>query len=110
MSIDHGELNVSLSKRYGRGGIDAALDRYKAEQRKDARAEQRRTHEARIAAREAEAARPKLTADDVRGAVAVRDQFGWHRVVRVSAKSVTVETPYSWTERIALDKVLEVWS
>lgn len=61
----------------------------------------------RKAEREAEKARPKLTADDVRGARAVRDEFGWHRVVRVSAKSVTVETPYSWTERIPLTKVLE---
>src|SRR5690625_4265698 len=27
----------------------------------------------------------------------VRDSVGWHRVVRVNAKSVTVETGYSWT-------------
>lgn len=44
----------------------------------------------------------------MRGAVLVSDRFGWHKVVRVSAKSVTVETPHSWTDRIALDKVLEV--
>jgi hypothetical protein len=62
----------------------------------------------RKAAREAEALRPKMTADDVRGAVAVRDSIGWHRVVRVSAKSVTVQTPYSWTQRIPLAHVLEV--
>lgn len=60
------------------------------------------------AAREAEAARVRLTAEDVKGAVLVRDSFGWHKVVRVSAKSVTVETGYSWTDRIALGKVLEV--
>lgn len=66
-------------------------------------------HKARVAAvRQAEADRVRLTADDVRGARFVRDQFGWHKVIRVNAKSVTVETPYSWTDRLALDKVLEV--
>lgn len=105
--FDHGTLNLPLSKR-GAGSIDAQIDRHLAEQKRQARDEEKRRTAERIAAREAEKARPKLTADDVRGAVAVRDSYGWHRVVRVSAKSVTVETPYSWTDRIALDKVLEV--
>ena len=38
--------------------------------------------------REPEAQRRRLTADDVRGAAMVRDRNGWHKVVRVSAKSV----------------------
>lgn len=66
--------------------------------------------QARAAERATEKARPRLTAEDVRGAVVVRDCFGWHRVVRVSAKSVTVATPWSWTERIPLDRVLEARS
>ena len=49
----------------------------------------------------------KFTAADLVAARFVRDRFGWHRVVRVSAKSVTVETGYSWTDRIVLDKILE---
>lgn len=106
MSIDHGALNLPLHRR-GSGSLDAQIDRHLAEQRREAQAEAKRIAGQRAAAREAEKARPKLTADEVRGAIAVRDEFGWHRVVRVSAKSVTVETPYSWTERIALDKVLE---
>lgn len=106
-ALDHGILNVPLSKRGG-GSLDAQIDRHLAEQRREARVEQKRQHAERVAAREAEAARPKLTADDVRGARFVRDQYGWHRVVRVSAKSVTVEMPYSWTGRIPLVKVLEV--
>lgn len=61
----------------------------------------------RKAEREAEARREKLTAEDVKGSTFVRDSLGWHRVVRVSAKSVTVETPYSWTDRIPLGKILE---
>lgn len=105
--IDHGILNVPLSKRGG-GSLDAQIDRHLAAERKAERARAAEATAARRAAREAEAARPKLTADDVRGARFVRDQYGWHEVVRVSAKSVTVVTPYSWTDRIALDRVLEV--
>ncbi len=36
----------------------------------------------------------------------VRTEFsGWRRVVRASAKSVTVETDYSWTDRIPWHKI-----
>lgn len=37
----------------------------------------------------------------------VRDRHGWHRVVRVNAKTFSVETPYSWTDRIPRDRVIE---
>lgn len=40
----------------------------------------------------------------------VRDRWGWHKVVRVNGKSVSVETGYSWTERIALDRIIETRS
>lgn len=63
--------------------------------------------EARVAAEAAESARVRFTTSDLAGATHVRDRFGWHKVVRVNAKSVTVETGYSWTDRIALDAVLE---
>lgn len=42
-----------------------------------------------------------------RTAIAVRDQFGWHKVVQVNAKSVTVRTAYSWDDRIALGKITD---
>ena len=106
-SLDHGILNIPLSKR---GNLDAEIDRHLAEQRREARAQQKRDHGARMEARAAEKARPKMTAEEVAGARFVRDEYGWHKVVRVSAKSVTVETPYSWTERLPLAKVLEVRS
>lgn len=61
----------------------------------------------RKAAREADAARVRFTAADLAGASHVRDSITWHRVVRVSARSVTVETAYSWTERIPLGRVLQ---
>lgn len=48
------------------------------------------------------------TADELKAAKYVRDDNGWHRVVRVSAKSVSVETGYSWTDRITLDRIIEV--
>lgn len=60
----------------------------------------------RAEGREREAARVKLTHADLVGATHVLDQFGqWRRVVRLSAKSVTVTTAYSWTDRIPLHKV-----
>ena len=65
-------------------------------------------NEAARKAAEAEANRHRFTADEVRGARAVRNRYGWHRVVRVNGKSVTVETPHSWTERIPIDQILEV--
>lgn len=54
----------------------------------------------------AEQERTPYTADDLKAATHVRDWTGsWHKVVRVSVKSVTVATPYSWTNRIAIDQV-----
>lgn len=107
MSLDHGELNTPLASRYGKGGIDAAIDRHIREQERLQRAENKRLHAQRLAHREAEKARVKPTAEDVKGAQFVRDTYGWHKVVRISAKSVTVTTPYSWNDRIPLDRILE---
>lgn len=59
----------------------------------------------RLELRLAEAERVRLTAADLKGATLVKDAHSWHKVVRVSAKSVTVETPYSWTDRIAIEQV-----
>lgn len=53
------------------------------------------------------AARP-VTPERLRVAVAVKTKFGWHRVVRVNVKSVTVATAYSWTDRIAISEVVDV--
>jgi hypothetical protein len=107
--IDHGELNIPLSKRYGKGGIDAVIDRHKADLAREARAQRKADVARRKAAREAEAARQKFTQVDVEGATHVRDNSGqWHKVVRVNAKSVTVETGYSWHERIDLGRIVQL--
>lgn len=60
----------------------------------------------RLESRIAELERVRFTAADLVGAVAVKD-FQWHRVVKVNAKSVTVATPYSWTDRIPLDRITD---
>lgn len=108
-------MSNSLSRRrsgarHGARMAEAAIDQELARQAAARDAEHVAAVERRVAARQAEAERPKLTADDVRGCRFVRDPYGWHKVVRVSAKSVTVETPWSWTERIALTKILEAKS
>ena len=64
--------------------------------------------EFRIAAlAEKEAAADLVVPTDAR---LVRDSYGWHRVIRVNTKSVSVETGYSWTDRIPLANVLEARS
>ncbi|WP_193510438.1 hypothetical protein [Cryobacterium sp. BB736] len=60
------------------------------------------------AAKQAEQERVKFTRDDIDGAAYVRDRFGWHEVIRINKVTITVATPYSWTEQIPFAKVLEV--
>ncbi|KAB2808349.1 hypothetical protein F9L07_22805 [Pimelobacter simplex] len=103
---------TSLSQRRSgaRNGArlaEAAISEEKARQAAVADQEHAAGVARRKAAREAEAARVKFTADDLAGASHVRDAVRWHRVVRVSAKSVTVATAYSWTDRIPIGRVLQ---
>jgi len=49
-----------------------------------------------------------FTPEELLTARAIRTSVGWHKVARVNAKSVSVETGYSWTDRYTLDEVLEV--
>lgn len=105
--MDHGILNVPFSKRGG-GSLDAQIDRHLAAERREARRERRAMAQERKAARAAEASRTKLSSEDLADAVLIRDRNGWHRVVRVNAKSVTVKTGHSWDDRIPFDRVLEV--
>lgn len=66
-----------------------------------------RVLEARIE-REARNAPVPFTPEELKAARLVRTHHGWHKVARVNAKSVSVETGYSWTDRYAIEKVLEV--
>lgn len=57
-----------------------------------------------------ERSQAEVTPDAIKSAKYVCDAQGWHEVVRVSAKSVTVKTPWSWTERIPLDRIIDTRS
>lgn len=83
--------------------IDAAVERQKA-----LRAAEWEAIKAKAAERRAAEEASKPTADEIRAARYVRDRLGWHSVIRVNGKSVSVATPYSWTDRIPFDKILEV--
>ena len=56
----------------------------------------------------AERDRQRLTSVDLVGASFVRTSTGWRKVVRANAKSVSVDSGYSWVDRIPLANVLEV--
>lgn len=74
-----------------------------------ARTQQLADLDARVeAAAKAHAARPRLTLANLTDAKAIRNTYGWHVVVRVNAKTVTVETPYSWNDHVRHGDVLEV--
>ena len=78
--------------------VDAAVAAVKQEQAE-------RFAAAKEAARVAEAARPKFTRADLADAHHVHDGHRWLRVVRVNRETVTVQTPWSWTERVRFDRV-----
>ena len=72
-------------------------------------AERKRELEERRAATKAAHALIPFTEEELQAAAFIRDARGiWHRVVKVNAKSVTVSTGYSWTERIPRDRIREV--
>lgn len=104
MALDHGILNVPLSKR-GRS-IDAQIDDWKRSEAAALRAERAERTKARHAARAAEKDRVKFTAADLAGAVVVRDDLGWVRVLRINEKTVTVAGGLG-EQRIPVDSVLD---
>lgn len=90
--------------RHGEREIQRTIDAAKAEIAADAAAE-RAAAKAEYAARTAPV---PYTAEQLAAATHIRTATGWHKVVRVSAKSVTVETGYSWTDRHPLARIIEV--
>lgn len=90
--------------RHGNREIQRTIDAAKAELAAEAAAERAATKAAY-----AERIRPvPYTAEELKAATHIRTETGWHKVVRVSAKSVTVETGYSWTDRHPLARIIEV--
>lgn len=108
--LDHGQLSgirrrsTPRQKRQHAAGIERTIDQAMAA----VKVERDKERAANIAAyREANKPIP-YTPDELKAAHLIRTELGWHKVVKVNAKTVTVETGYSWTDRIALAKVLEV--
>lgn len=63
-----------------------------------------RGYERRIAERD----RTRLDRTDILGAKFVRTTTGWRKVAKVNTKTVSVETGYSWVDRIPFAKIIEV--
>ncbi|MFI5426095.1 hypothetical protein [Aeromicrobium sp. UC242_57] len=104
-AFDHGMLNLPLGHR-GRGkSIERTIDDAVKEIAAEKRAENERIKLARREALRAEKLRKKFTAEDLATARIVSDGFGWHRVVRVNAKSVTITGMHSPTERIPISQI-----
>lgn len=102
-------LTYSERKTFAQHGAKA-LDATVAEAVAAVAAERKAEYAASVAKFDARNKATPFTEDEYKAARAVRDMLGWHKVVRVNAKSVTVETGYSWTDRIDRAKVLEVRS
>lgn len=91
--------------------VRSAHDRaYRAHKDADERIEKWRHRVRFYTARIAELERVRFTAPDLKGAVAVRSNHGWHRVVRVNVKTVTVPSLVggAWTDTIPVGSILEV--
>lgn len=54
------------------------------------------------------AARGTFTRDDIVGAGFIHDGISWRKVVKVNAKSVSVESGYSWVDRVPFGKIIAV--
>ena len=100
-------LTYSQRKSFARSGaatLAASIEAAKVAVQEEA--------DARIAANRTEFARLNApmpyTPQDLAAAVAIRTVTGWRRVVKVNAKSVSVESGYSWVDRVPLDKIIEV--
>lgn len=59
----------------------------------------------RLEVRIAEIERHRLTREDVLGATLIHDGISWRKVVRVNAKSVSVDSGYSWVDRVSFDQI-----
>lgn len=101
--FDHGILNLPLDKRGG-GSLDAQIDRNLAIIRAGKDAERQRV----VAANRERNTPVPFTREELENAVAVRTRTGWHRVVKVHTKSVTVETRHSWYDRVSVERIMEV--
>ena len=80
---------------------------YAAQVKAEADKANRERIEANRAAAEAEKVRVKFTREDLTAARLIRTRNGWRKVAKINAKTVSVETGYSWVDRIPFDKITE---
>lgn len=100
-------LTYSQRKRFANTGA-ASMNATVAAAVAEVAAERNAQYEANKAEYAKRTAPVAFTLEQLKAAKAIRTSTGWHRVVKVNAKSVTVETGYSWTDRYTLDRILEV--
>lgn len=78
--------------------VDAAVAEVKAERRAAWDA-------AKVERAAREAARRMFARDEIVGAGFVHDGHSWRKVVRVNKQTVSVETGYSWVDKIPFGKI-----
>lgn len=105
----HSERHARRDQDRSDGLMRKASHCYDLAARWEAKAEMlERREAARIAANVA----PTITRDDVQPGDVVVTLIGTrrvgHKVVRANAKSITVETGYSWTDRLSYGEIVEV--
>lgn len=81
--------------------VDAAVAAVKAERAAEFE-KSKREHTA------TEANRRIYTREDIVGAGFIHDGHSWRKVVRVNKTTVSVETGYSWVDRVLFEKVRSV--
>ncbi|ARC56019.1 hypothetical protein AS850_02890 [Frondihabitans sp. 762G35] len=64
--------------------------------------------EARALVAERERTRHRFTREELIGVTHIRTNLGWHKVIRINARSVTVDSGYSWTDSYRFDRILDV--
>jgi len=87
--------------RHGARTIEAEIDAAKQLRFEEEKA----LHDAmKAAAKEREANRRRYTRDDLEGATHIRDSFGWWRIQKLNAKTVTVDGMFG-PDRVPFDKI-----
>lgn len=110
MSLDHGVLSGTQRRRtHGSVKRQSASIEREIDQATKAIAVEHEQERREAKAEYAERNKPvPFTPEELKAARFVRTSTGWHRVRRVNAKSVTVDTAYSWTDNHPLKRILEV--
>ena len=108
-ALDHGVLSgirrtsTPTQRRKEAAAMDRSIDQAVA-----AVKAQREAESAEASARYAERTKPvPFTTDELKAARAIRTAYGWYRVVRVNAKTVTAKDG-NWGARVLHSKILEV--